>query len=119
VVEDEDAVRNLVAGILEKLGYSVLTAENGGEVLRLDDKELARIDLMVTDMVMPGMNGSELAQRMTSIRPGTKVLFMSGYTDNAIAHHGLLPPDTAFLEKPFVPQTLARKVREILDRREP
>ena len=77
--------------------------------------ESGRIDLMVTDVVMPGMNGRELAKRLLAIRPGTRVLYVSGYTDDALSQHGILDQELAFLAKPFSPETLARSVRQVLD----
>jgi two-component system cell cycle sensor histidine kinase/response regulator CckA len=115
VVEDEDSVRKLVCGVLEHSGYTVLMARNGSEALLLCEKYADRIDLLITDMVMPSMNGTELADRLSAIRRDIKVLFISGYSDNAIAKHGHLAPDTVFLQKPFHPNELTRRVREMLD----
>jgi two-component system, cell cycle sensor histidine kinase and response regulator CckA len=115
VVEDEDAVRALVCSILQKQGYNVLGASNAGEALHICEQHGNKIDLMITDVIMPSMSGSELADRLKLLRPEMNVLFISGYSDNAIAHQGILKPDTAFLEKPFEPHVLAAKVREILD----
>ncbi|MGH9723321.1 MAG: response regulator [Bryobacteraceae bacterium] len=114
VVEDEDAVRGLVCRILHARGYTVLAARNGGEALLLCEQQSREINLMITDVVMPAMSGSELAQRLAPLHPEMKVLFMSGYTDGAIVHHGVLDPQTAFLNKPFTPSGLAAKVREVL-----
>lgn len=115
LVEDEDAVRNLICSILEKQGYTVLRAANGGEGLLICEHQQGKIDLMITDVIMPLMSGGDLAARLKAFRPEIKVLFMSGYTDTAIVHHGVLAPGTAFLEKPFTPQAVSRKVREVLD----
>jgi CheY-like chemotaxis protein len=115
LVEDEDGVRTLVSRILKKQGYGVLSASNGSEAIQVSQQHAGRIDLLITDIVMPAMGGAELAQRITTYRPEVKVLFTSGYTDQAIVHHGVLTDETPFLAKPFAPRTLARKVREVLD----
>jgi PAS domain S-box-containing protein len=115
VVEDEDAVRNLICGILKRNGYTVLRARNGGEALLACEEHAGKIDLMISDITMPGMTGIELAQRLSTVRPEMKVLLMSGYAETAILHQQVVTPDVPFLEKPFVPQALARKVREVLD----
>lgn len=115
VVEDEDSVRRLVCGVLEQRGYTVLMATDGREALNLCQNYPDTIDLLITDMVMPAMNGTELADKLSTTRPDIKVLFISGYSDDAIANHGLLAPDTLFLQKPFSPDALTRKVREMLD----
>ena len=114
MVEDDDAIRTLICEVLEKLGYAVHKAGSGAEALQLCEQYPGRIDLVISDVVMPSMGGRELAALLASSRPEIKILFMSGYTDNAILHHGVLAPRTAFLEKPFMTQTLARKVREVL-----
>jgi DNA-binding NtrC family response regulator len=85
------------------------------DALSLCEKHQGRIHLMITDVVMPGIGGRELAERLTHLRPELKVLYMSGYTENAIVHHGVLDEGTAFLQKPFMPDILARKVRDVLD----
>jgi GAF domain-containing protein/CheY-like chemotaxis protein len=115
LVEDEDAVRTLVRDALRAGGYTVLEASHGDEALLICERHAAPIDLMVTDVVMPEMSGRELADRLALVRPGLKVLYMSGYTDNAVVHHGVLDPGTIFLQKPFGPGVLMRKVREVLD----
>lgn len=117
LVEDEKIVRNLVRNILQEKGYTVLEARNGDEALRVSGDHSGAIHLLVTDVIMPGMNGRELAQRMMNSRGDVKVLYMSGYTENAISRHGFLDPGVAFIQKPFTLATLTRKVREILDRR--
>ncbi len=114
LVEDEAGVRNLAKKILETYGYKVLDAAEGEDAFRLSGQHKGLIHLMVTDMVMPEMSGRELADRLKPSRPNMKVLFMSGYTDKAMLHQGELDPGMAFLQKPFTPQTLARKVREVL-----
>jgi PAS domain S-box-containing protein len=116
VVEDEDVIRLLVCGVLKKAGYSVLEAKNGAEALLVAERYSGGIDLMISDVVMPSMGGAELAEKLTISRPGIKILFMSGYTNNAILDHCLLAPNAVFLEKPFVPTALARKVLEVLGR---
>ncbi|MFN2530865.1 MAG: PAS domain S-box protein [Pyrinomonadaceae bacterium] len=114
LVEDEEMVRNLSCEILESHGYRVLTAANGEEASRLCDVYTGTIDLMITDVVMPQMSGRELAELVESKRPRMPVLYMSGYTDDAIVRHGVLEDSMPFLQKPFMPEALARKVRESL-----
>jgi len=115
LVEDENSVRRLAHSILRANGYTVLEARQSKEALLLSGQHEGPIHLMVTDIVMPGMSGRDLAERLKPSRPNMQVLFMSGYTDKAIVHHGELDPGTAFLQKPFTPEALARKVREVLD----
>jgi signal transduction histidine kinase len=117
VVEDEPAVRDIVRHVLQARGYSVLQAQDGREALRISEQHDGPIDLLLTDVVMPGMNGRELAGRLASLHPTMPVIFMSGYTDTAVVHHGVLDPGTIFLQKPFTPDALARKVRQVLDPR--
>ncbi|PYM72780.1 MAG: hypothetical protein DME10_11755 [Candidatus Rokuibacteriota bacterium] len=115
LVEDEDDVRAVARESLARYGYTVLEARDGEEALRIAGAESGHIDVMVTDVVMPGMNGRELAKRLLAIRPGTRVLYVSGYTDDALSQHGILDQELAFLAKPFAPETLARSVRQVLD----
>ncbi|MGQ9653782.1 MAG: PAS domain S-box protein, partial [Thermodesulfobacteriota bacterium] len=115
VVEDEDAVRELAVRILKKQGYKVLKAQDGGEALMLCEKHREPIDLFLSDVVMPGMSGREVVERLQAIHPEAKTLYMSGYTDNVIIHHGVLDKGTKFIPKPFTVEDLARKVREVLD----
>ncbi len=115
LVEDATPVRTLARRSLEARGYRVLDAANGPAALELSARHGGGIDLLVTDVVMPGMSGRELAERLAPVRPGMKVLYTSGYTDDAMVRQGVLTAGVAFLQKPFVPDTLARKVREVLD----
>src|SRR2546422_1061792 len=116
IVEDEAAVRALAKTALARKGYRVLEAANGGEALLLCESEQSPIHLLVTDVVMPGLGGADLARRLAPLRPHMKVLFISGYADQAAARHGTIEPGAAYLEKPFSLDALARKVREGLDR---
>jgi len=119
LAEDEKLVRKFVRSILEKNGYTVLEAHHGSEALRVALQHPGPIHLLLTDMVMPLMDGKLLAQRMVGLRPGIRVLYMSGYSENAVVHHGVLESGMAFIEKPFTVETLARKVREALDTCQP
>ena len=115
VVEDEMSVRKLAAEFLGSNGYTVLEAQDGGEALQVCEEHRAPIHLLLTDVVMPGMSGWELAERLAGARPEMKVTYMSGYTDDAIVQHGVLEEGTAFLQKPFSLDALARTVREVLE----
>jgi PAS domain S-box-containing protein len=116
VVEDELSVRDLAARVLERQGYELLVASNGDEALRLIQEQAGKkIDLLLTDMVMPGMSGPELADRLRASHAEARVLYISGYSNNSMVRHGKLEPGIYFLQKPFSPEALARKVREILD----
>ena len=114
LVEDEELLRTPIREILERQGYSVLEASNGEEALVVARQYPGPIDLLLSDIVMPGMNGRDLAGQLSRIRSELKVLFMSGYTHNAIVHHGVLEEGLAFLEKPFTPEALAVKIRQVL-----
>jgi signal transduction histidine kinase len=114
VVEDEEIVRELVCEVLEHQGYNVLCASDGIEALNLADGFDGNIHLLVTDVIMPHMNGHELAVKLCALRPDMKVLYVSGYSDNDIGDHGTLDPRHELLQKPFTPQTLARKIRDVL-----
>jgi PAS domain S-box-containing protein len=115
LVEDEAVVRQLVAEILETTGYTVLQAGDGPSALELLRRHAEPVELLVTDVVMPGMSGPEGAKAVTAMRPGMHVLYTSGYTDQAIGHHGVLEPGIAFLQKPFSADDLTTKVRGLLD----
>jgi PAS domain S-box-containing protein len=117
VVEDEEVVRKLIDQALRKYGYEVLEAASGAEALQVCEAHRTRIPLMITDVVMPQMSGRELAARLRDRHPETRVLYMSGYTDDAVVRHGLLDASMSFLQKPFTPGVLVRKVRETLDQR--
>jgi len=117
LVEDEESVRQLVRETLESKGYKVLEADHGEAALHIVSGHAGKIDMLITDVVMPGMSGRELSAQLCSSYPYTKVLYLSGYTEDAIAHEGVLDSGTAFLQKPFTLQMLARKVREVLDER--
>jgi two-component system, cell cycle sensor histidine kinase and response regulator CckA len=115
VVEDEAALRTLAKRLLERQGYVVLVAASADEALRLVDQH-ASIDVLLTDVVMPGASGPELTRALVDRRPGLKVIFMSGYTEDAMVNHGVLKPEVAFIQKPFTSDALGRKVREALSR---
>jgi two-component system cell cycle sensor histidine kinase/response regulator CckA len=115
LVEDQEEVRQVAQEILRRFGYHVLTARNAGEALLFCERHPHQIHLLLTDVVMPQMNGPELAARLMPMRPDMKVLFMSGYTEDAIIHHGVLDSGFAYLQKPLVPESLGRRVREVLD----
>lgn len=115
VVEDEPQIRQMACEVLSERGYHLLAAANGIEALRILKEESAAVDLILTDVVMPQMNGRELSEQAAMARPEAKVLYMSGYTNDAIVRHGVLDSGTWFIQKPFSPDALARKVREVLD----
>jgi PAS domain S-box-containing protein len=115
LVEDEPGVRHLARDVLSRYGYRVIEAADGGEALRLAEGHAGTIDLLLTDVVMPGMSGAELAQRFRELRPGVRVLYASGYADEAVVSHGARHDGVPFLQKPFEPDDLVRRVREVLD----
>jgi CheY-like chemotaxis protein len=114
LVEDEEMVRTLARAVLQESGYKVLEAERAAEALRICEEHKEPIHLLLTDVVMPQVSGRELAESLSASRPDTRVLFMSGYTDDTIVRHGVPGPGTSFLEKPFTPETLVRKVQDVL-----
>ena len=109
-------MRELVRLMLEGSGYRVVTADGAAEAERICTDGENGIDLVLTDVMMPDMNGRALAERLVDLCPAVRVLFMSGYSDEAVHHHGVIRPDSAFVEKPFTALTLTAKVRELLDR---
>jgi len=112
-VEDQAEVRKYAVEVLKGYGYRTIAAESADDALLFCERE--HIDLLLTDVVMPNVSGRELAGRLETLHPDVKVLFMSGYTDAAIVHQGVLDPGIAFLPKPFTPSSLAGKVRQVLD----
>jgi CheY-like chemotaxis protein len=115
LVEDEPMLIEMATAMLERQGYNVVPAATPSEAIRLANEHVDRIDLLMTDVVMPDMNGRELARKLLSFSPQLKCLFMSGYTANVIAHHGVLDQGVHFIQKPFSQKDLAAKVREVLD----
>ncbi len=118
LVEDEDGVRALALLVLQRHGYTVLAASDGTDAMRVIEQHRGHIDLLVTDVVMPGMDGRELAEGLRPRFPQMKVLFSSGYTDDAVVRHGVLHDSVFFLQKPYSPFSLAKKVRDVLDKKE-
>ena len=114
VVEDQDVVRTFAVTALRRFGYNVLEASDGTEALAVAARHPGKLHLLVTDVVMPGMNGKQLSERLTELNPTLEVIFVSGYTADVIADRGVLDPSVAFLHKPFSPEELATKVRSVL-----
>ena len=117
LVEDAAAVRAVTKQVLERQGYKVLEAADGEAALQLAQRHRGPIHLLLTDVVMPRLSGRELAEQFARLRPDTRVLYASGYTDDSVVRHGILESGTAYLQKPFSPESLARKVRDVLDAR--
>jgi CheY-like chemotaxis protein len=118
LVEDDEMVRTLAVRALRSVGFRVIEAKNGEEALERVRDYGSAIDLVLTDVIMPGMNGRELIETIARTNPGVPYLLMSGYTEDVISQHGIAPEDARFLEKPFTPSTLTRRIRQILDSRE-
>jgi DNA-binding NtrC family response regulator len=116
LVEDEEAVRELASRILSAKGYNVVPAKSVKEAEQWAEEHLDEIHLLLTDIIMPGTSGRELARRIIAKHPQTRVLYMSGYTDNVLAQGGVLEAGLSFLQKPFTPSALVQKVRDVLDR---
>lgn len=114
LVEDEEGVRELVRDILQEKGYALLAARDAEEAIQTSGRHCGPIHLLLTDVVMPRISGRMLAERLAPLRPEMRVLYVSGYTENAIVHHGVLDHGTAFLQKPFSAETLAQEVWEVL-----
>jgi DNA-binding NtrC family response regulator len=115
VAEDEDGVRSLTREVLEKYGYTVLEAANGEEALKVAERHVGPLHLLLSDVVMPRMGGPELAQALLAKRPSVKVLYMSGYTDHPMVRRDVVNAGVAFLQKPFTPTVLVSRVREVLE----
>jgi nitrogen-specific signal transduction histidine kinase len=114
IVEDDPGIRDLSAKILSRQGYDVLTADGGDEAREISERHDGLIDVLLSDVMMPGMNGPMVAEMLTKMRPGLKVVFMSGYTDDAVVRHAVMERDVPFLQKPFTPERLANKIVEVL-----
>ncbi|MEK6775378.1 MAG: ATP-binding protein [bacterium] len=117
VVDDEPSILRLIVDVLQPLGYQLIGASSGEEALKADETFEGSVDLLLTDVIMTGMHGKELADALQARHPSMKVIFMSGYADNAIVHQGILDPEIAFLQKPLTPDILAHKVRNVLDQK--
>jgi CheY-like chemotaxis protein len=116
-VEDDASLRSLIHEVVSGAGYRVLEADSAEQAVAIARSHRDALDLVLTDVIMPGMSGRQVAEAVAQARPGTKVLYMSGYADDALGPHHVLEPGTQLLEKPFAPDVVLRKVRELLDRR--
>ena len=115
LVEDEEQLRKVVIELLKQIGYNVLSAANGKEAIGVAEAYSEDIHLLITDVLMPGIDGAELAKLLCGVRPGLKVIYISGYTDTCLAPEGVLPPGTVLVNKPFSVRALSAKIRELLD----
>jgi two-component system cell cycle sensor histidine kinase/response regulator CckA len=115
VVDDDESIRKLIQDTLQPLGYKVISAASGIEALEKCAQTGNTIDLLLSDVIMPGMNGKQLVERMKDLCPHVKAMLMSGYTDNVIAHHGVMDSEYTLINKPLMPIPLANKIREVLD----
>jgi CheY-like chemotaxis protein len=115
LVEDEASVRQMAVRVLERAGYTVKATAGGDEALAMLSRESSPVDVLLTDVVMPGMDGRELSERVRKVRPEIKVIYTSGYTDDAVMRHGIQASEVTFLQKPYVPRELLRKVRVAVD----
>jgi CheY-like chemotaxis protein len=116
VADDEPSIRKLIHDTLTPLGYKIIEASNGVEALELFRQSESEIDMLLTDVVMPKMTGKKLAEKLLAEKPGFKILYMSGYTDNVIVHQGVLDEDIEFINKPLVPSLLTKRIREVLEK---
>jgi CheY-like chemotaxis protein len=114
IVEDDPGIRELSRKILSRCGYTVLVADGGDEARTVSEHHEGSIDVLLSDVVMPGMNGPMVAEMLTRMRPGLKVVYMSGYTDDTVVRHGVMAHHVPFLQKPFTPERLANKIVEVL-----
>jgi CheY-like chemotaxis protein len=117
LVEDEPAVRHMISRVLQEYGYGVMEASGGHQALGVIERSEGSIDLLVTDVILPGMDGAELARRATELHPQLGVLFVSGYTDDEVVRRGLLDAGRPFLQKPFTPEALVTQIAEVLKQR--
>jgi two-component system, cell cycle sensor histidine kinase and response regulator CckA len=115
VVDDEESLRTVIVDLLGQLGYRLLSAGNGEEALKLAEEYSGQIDLLLSDVIMEGLPGPELAEKLLLSRPKLKVIFMSGFADSSLAPHGVLKPGTILVQKPFTIRMLSAKLREVLD----
>ena len=118
LVDDEESLRTVVVDLLSQLGYRMLSAASGQAALQAAQEYSGKIDLLVTDVVMNNLSGPELAEQLMKVRPGIKVIFISGYADGSLAPHGVLKPGTVLVQKPFTIKILSAKVREVLGSRD-